>query len=80
MKNVFKSNAGKILSDRRAGAACWPVAIVSGFLPRILHKRSRSIYSYMSRIQTEALFDGLAIIFIQSTNPAVIPLDLQTSR
>lgn len=80
MKNVFKSNAGKILSDRRAGSVCWPVAIISDFLPFILHKQSRNIYSYTSRIQTETLFDGFAIIFIQPTNPAVIPLDLQTSR
>ena len=34
----------------------------------------------MSCIQTKALFDGLAIIFLQSTNPTAIPLDLQTSR
>lgn len=54
--------------------------ITSGLLPCLIPKQLWNIYSYTSCIQTKALFDGLAIIFIQSTNPTVIPLDLQTSR
>lgn len=80
MKSVFKSNAGRISSGRRAGSACWPGATVSGFLPCIPHKQSRDIYPYICHIPTEALFDGFAIVFTQSTSPAVIPPDLQTRR